>query len=81
MGAIYADIVITCFLCLDKDNTRFGDEEDFLYKDNMVVGVRYIEKVCTTRELCQPTSLMRVDTRTFGGDKFLKHWRRVLASI
>lgn len=45
MGKRYTSIVISCLMCLDKGNEGFGDEDDFLDKDGIEVGVRYIEKV------------------------------------
>ncbi|KAI0967909.1 hypothetical protein F4678DRAFT_444893 [Xylaria arbuscula] len=45
MGRRYAAVVKTCLTCLDPDNTDFGDEHEFLDKDGVLVGVRYIEKV------------------------------------
>ncbi|RWA09192.1 hypothetical protein EKO27_g5901 [Xylaria grammica] len=45
MGRRYAAVVKTCLTCLDPDNTDFGDEQEFLDKDGVLVGVRYIEKV------------------------------------
>ncbi len=52
MGAIYTDIVVTCLLCLDRDNTRFGDEDEFSDEDDIVVGIQYIQKVKTALSLC-----------------------------
>ncbi len=45
MGNKYSKVVETCLTCLDKDNVDFGDEDEFLDEDRVVVGVRYIEKV------------------------------------
>lgn len=45
MGTTYASIVKTCLTCLDDDNKDFGDESEFLDRDGILVGVRYIEKV------------------------------------
>ncbi|KAI3342345.1 hypothetical protein F4824DRAFT_198230 [Ustulina deusta] len=45
MGRRYAAVVKTCLTCLDNDNTDFGDEQEFLDRDGVLVGVRYIEKV------------------------------------
>ncbi|KAI1125885.1 hypothetical protein F5Y10DRAFT_294262 [Nemania abortiva] len=45
MGRRYAAVVKTCLTCLDHDNTDFGDEQEFLDRDGVLVGVRYIEKV------------------------------------
>jgi len=45
MGEIYAEVVMTCLTCLDKDNGDFGEEAEFIDADEIVVGVRFIEKV------------------------------------
>ena len=45
MGNHYAEIVETCLTCLDKNNSDFGDEIEFLDCNGIPVGVRYIEKV------------------------------------
>ncbi|PQE11289.1 HET-s domain protein [Rutstroemia sp. NJR-2017a BVV2] len=45
MGRKYTEIVVTCLTCLDKTDNLFGDEEDFLDEDGVLVGVRFIEKV------------------------------------
>jgi serine/threonine protein kinase len=46
MGTIYSEVVETCLTCLDEDNTDFGNEQEFLDADGILIGVRYIEKVC-----------------------------------
>jgi hypothetical protein len=46
MGTRYAEVVVTCLTCLDRGNLDFGDEEEFQDEDGIVVGVRFIEKVC-----------------------------------
>lgn len=46
MGDIYKEIVVNCLTCLDEDNADFGDQSEFEDKDGVLVGVRYIEKVC-----------------------------------
>ncbi|KAF7504792.1 hypothetical protein GJ744_001725 [Endocarpon pusillum] len=45
MGHKYSSTVLACLTCLDKTNNDFGDEDEFLDEDGIVVGVRYIEKV------------------------------------
>jgi hypothetical protein len=45
-GQRFANVVVDCLICLDKDNERFGNEKDFMDEDGIAVGVRYIEKVC-----------------------------------
>ncbi|KAJ8058628.1 hypothetical protein OCU04_012804 [Sclerotinia nivalis] len=45
MGCRYTEIVITCLTCLDKGENSFGDGEDFLDENGVLVGVRFIEKI------------------------------------
>jgi hypothetical protein len=45
MGRKYAETVVTCLTCLDKNNNTFKDENEFVDENNLVVGVRFIEKV------------------------------------
>ncbi|PYI31380.1 hypothetical protein BP00DRAFT_415681 [Aspergillus indologenus CBS 114.80] len=45
MGNIFTEVVVSCLTCLDKGNELFGDEEEFLDDDGILVGVRYIEKI------------------------------------
>lgn len=45
MGAKYTEVVKTCLTCLDENNGDFGDELEFSDKEDVLVGVRYIEKV------------------------------------
>jgi serine/threonine protein kinase len=45
MGTRFAGVVMTCFTCLDRGGSDFGDEEEFQDEDGIVVGVRFIEKV------------------------------------
>ncbi|KAK3646849.1 hypothetical protein LTR56_008337 [Elasticomyces elasticus] len=47
---IYGKVVVNCLTCLDKDNPDFGDESEFQDSDGVLVGVRYIEKVCHFRK-------------------------------
>jgi hypothetical protein len=45
MGDRYTAIVVTCLTCLDLSNLDFSDEQEFQDEDDILVGVRYIEKV------------------------------------
>jgi hypothetical protein len=45
MGEIYAEVVVTCLTCLDENNDDFGEEAEFIDADEVLVGVRFIEKV------------------------------------
>jgi len=45
MGDRYTAIVVTCLTCLDPTNLDFSDEQEFQDEDDILVGVRYIEKV------------------------------------
>lgn len=49
MGNKYANIVLTCLTCLDKNNENFGEESEFQDDDGVLVAVRYIEKVSLIR--------------------------------
>jgi hypothetical protein len=49
MGTRYAKIVETCFTCLDEVNVDFGDVREFQDADDILEGVRYIEKVLCIR--------------------------------
>lgn len=46
VGRKYCEVVETCLTCLDPENVDFGDEGEFKDSDGILVGVRYIEKVC-----------------------------------
>ena len=37
MGQRYADIVESCLTCLDKTNTDFGNEKEFMDEDGVLV--------------------------------------------
>jgi hypothetical protein len=45
MGDKYTDIVISCLTCLDDSNPDFSDESEFKDEDDVIIGVRYIEKI------------------------------------
>ena len=46
MGDKYTEIAVTCLTCLDETNEDFGDDSEFQDADGVLIGVRYIEKVC-----------------------------------
>ena len=48
MGQKYTQVVISCLTCLDKDSEGFGDESEFEDEDGIKVGMRFIEKVCSS---------------------------------
>ena len=48
-GRKYTEVVLSCLTCLDKGNGNFGDSKVFEDDDGILVGVRYIEKVCKGR--------------------------------
>ena len=58
-GEIYGEVVVNCLTCLDKDNPDFGDESEFQDSDGVLVGVKYIEKVCHFRRCIERYRLMR----------------------
>jgi hypothetical protein len=45
MGDKYTDIVISCLTCLDDSNPDFSSESEFKDEDDIIIGVRYIEKI------------------------------------
>lgn len=45
MGDKYTSIVVTCLTCLDETNEDFGDESEFKDEDDILICVRYIEKI------------------------------------
>jgi hypothetical protein len=45
MGTKYADVVVSCLTCLDTVDPGLGDPDEFLDKDDIVVGVEFIESV------------------------------------
>jgi hypothetical protein len=53
MGQKFMSIVLACLTCLDKTDNGFGDEDEFIDEDGIVVGVRYIEKVNASDESIQ----------------------------
>lgn len=52
MGKRYEEVVVNCLTCLDQDNTDFGDPSEFEDLDGVLVGVKYIEKVCSLCSFC-----------------------------
>ena len=46
MGERYTEVVVNCLTCLDEDNADFGNQSEFEDADGVLVGVKYIEKVC-----------------------------------
>ena len=46
MGERYEEVVVNCLTCLDPENADFGDPSEFEDEDGVLVGVKYIEKVC-----------------------------------
>jgi hypothetical protein len=51
MGDKYTEIVVSCLTCLDESNSDFSNANEFKDEDDVVIGVRYIEKVCTASSL------------------------------
>lgn len=54
MGSKYAGVVKTCLTCLDEGNEDFSNDSEFSDEDGIVVGVRYVEKVCEITPFSQP---------------------------
>ena len=52
MGERYGEVVVNCLTCLDQENADFGDQSEFEDSDGILVGVKYIEKVCQPYGSC-----------------------------
>ena len=50
MGEKYMNVVINCLSCMDRSNEDFGNESEFQDSDGILIGVKYIEKVCSIYE-------------------------------
>lgn len=70
VGTLYANVVKTCLTCLDTENNDFGDESEFLDLDGILVGVRYIEKVCL-KPMLEWRELTRVGPSWVTSDSYL----------
>ncbi|KAF5858497.1 hypothetical protein ETB97_004338 [Aspergillus alliaceus] len=57
MGSCYSEVVETCLTCLDPGNLDFGDERAIRDENGILVGVRYIEKVCAPSRVFKKQSL------------------------
>ena len=60
MGERYVEVVVNCLTCLDQDNADFGDQSEFEDPDGVLVGVKYIEKVCQLCSSCIGLVLTRI---------------------
>ena len=47
IGEKYKEVVVNCLTCLDEENIDFGNQKEFEDEDGVLIGVRYIEKVCS----------------------------------
>jgi len=70
MGRRYAELVVTCLTCLDKKDNSFGVESDFFDENGILVGVRFIEKVCFQSGRSKPI-LTGIDIDSTSGVKNL----------
>jgi serine/threonine protein kinase len=50
MGDKYTNIVVSCLTCLDESNPDFSDQSEFQDEDDIIIGVRYIEKVSVSSD-------------------------------
>ena len=52
-GQKYSEVVLNCLTCLDRNNSTFGDAKELeeVDEDGILVGVRYIDKVCSSNYL------------------------------
>jgi hypothetical protein len=48
LGEMYTEVVLSCLKCLDSENEDYGEIADEDDADGVVVGVRFIQKVCGT---------------------------------
>lgn len=73
MGERYEEVVVNCLSCLDQDNAYFGDQSEFEDLDGVLVGVRYIEKVCQLWRSCMRLVLIKnLDTTEAGRNTSMK---------
>ena len=74
MGDKYAEVVVACLTCLDKDS-ELGTESEFLEDDGILVGVRYIQRVSAAQvsapHLC-PRLTPFVDLERARGNRSLR---------
>ncbi|KAK5097740.1 hypothetical protein LTR70_002781 [Exophiala xenobiotica] len=45
MGRKYTEVVLSCLSCLDRNNAEFGNKEEFEDDNEILVSVRFMEKV------------------------------------
>lgn len=52
MGDKYTkvQVIVNCLSCIDTSTEDFGDESEFQDSDGILIGVKYIEKVCIIYE-------------------------------
>jgi hypothetical protein len=55
LGELYTEVVLSCLKCLDSENKDYGEIADEEDADGVVIGVRFIQKVCglTTSFVCR----------------------------
>jgi len=41
----YKNIIVNCLTCLDQDNIDFDNQSEFENQDDVLVDVKYIEKI------------------------------------
>jgi hypothetical protein len=82
MGERYKDVVVNCLTCLDEDNMDFGNPDEFVDEDGVLIGVRYIEKVCTYY-ISEPRNLLirNLDTIEAGGDSYITSLLQYIKAI
>ncbi|PQE23857.1 HET-s domain protein [Rutstroemia sp. NJR-2017a BBW] len=73
MGERYKDVVVNCLTCLDEVNMDFGDPDEFVDEDGVLIGVRYIEKVCTYISKFEMKNMLirNLDTLKTGRDNYI----------
>jgi hypothetical protein len=45
LGDMYTDIVVACLTCMDPGNETFGDEQELMDEDGILVGVRFVDAI------------------------------------
>jgi hypothetical protein len=45
LGDIYTDIVVACLTCMDPGNETFGNEQELMDEDGILIGVKFVEAV------------------------------------
>ena len=55
---IYEKVVINCLICLNKNNSNFENENEFQNNDDVLIEMKYIEKICHFRKCVERYKFM-----------------------